>query len=79
MVVFREDLRGDWIRVAEERVVAFQCQRVLSAIVLWGNRLELLQRNPPIHLVLQPILRTVLRHPHRLVLPIMQISVKIDG
>ena len=50
MVVFREDLRGDWIRVAEERVVAFQCQRVLSAIVLWGNRLELLQRNPSIHL-----------------------------
>ena len=79
MVVFREDLRGDWIRVAEERVAAFQCQRVLSAIVLRGNRLELLQRNPPIHLVLQPILRTVLQHPHRLVLPIMQISVKTDG
>lgn len=79
MVVFREDLRGDWIRVAEERVVAFQCQRVLSAIVLWGNRLELLQRNPSIHLVLQPILRTVFRHPHYLVPPIMQIGVKTDG
>ena len=36
--------------------------------MLWGNRLELLQRNPPINLVLQPILRAVLRHPHRLVL-----------
>ena len=79
MVVFREGLHGDWIRVAEERVAAFQCQRVLSAIVLWGNRLELLQRNPPINLMLKPILRAVLRHPHRLVLPIMQISVKIDG
>ena len=79
MVVFREDLRGDWIRVTEERVAAFQCQRILSAIVLWGNRLELLQRNPPTYLVLQPILRTVLWHPHRLVLPIMQISVKTDG
>ena len=68
MIVFRQDTRNNRVCVAEEIIVAFEYQRILSAIVLWGDLFELIQRNPPLNLTLQPILCSMLRHPLRLVL-----------